>query len=142
MLYCTSITIPPNTPKGNPIIKEIEVKEPVITTVSVYFPPGHACLTGVAIFYGEEQISPAKNYDWLRGNDESVNAQLYWISPIVPCRIKIKAFNEDTTYTHTVYIRVEALPVDIALWHINIALFTKMFSDFYELVRPRPPIRI
>lgn len=135
MLYCDKITISPNTSKNNAISKEIVIQEDVITTVSVYFPPGHACLTGVAFFYGEEQIFPDKNYDWIRGNDESVNAQLYFIMPDVPGEIIVKAFNEDTTYSHTVYFRVEALPIEIALWQKQITLLASMFASIYDVWR-------
>jgi len=135
MLYCDKITVPANTSKDNPVTKEFEIKEDVITTVSVYFPPGHACLTGVSFWYGEDMIFPDKNYDWIRGNDESVNAQLYFLLPEVPSKIIVKAFNEDVTYPHTVYIRIEALPSSIALWQLNIAKFTTMFADIYSIWR-------
>lgn len=140
VLYCDKITVPASTSKDNALSKKIIIKEDVITSISIYFPPGHACLTGVSFWYGEDMIFPAKEYDWVRGNDESVNAKVYFILPEVPGEIIVKAFNEDTTYTHTVYFRVEALPRDIALWELNISKLTSMFRDIYPIWRM--PVRV
>jgi len=140
MLYCDKITVPANTSKDNPVTKTFRVKEDVITTISVYFPPGHACLTGVSFWYGEDMVFPDKNYDWIRGNDESVNAKFYFILPEVPADVVVKVFNEDTKYNHTVYIRIEALPREIALWELSITKLTSMFRDIYPIWRM--PVRI
>jgi len=133
MLYSFKITVPANTSKDEAIVREIIIQEQVITTVSVYFPPGHVCLTGIALFYGEEQIFPFREYDWLRGNAETVTAKLYFIAPETPCKIKVKAFNEDTKYDHTLYVRIEALPIEIALWQYNIYLLAQLFSSLYQV---------
>lgn len=130
MLYCKKLTIPANTPKENSISTTFSIKEDVITRVEVYFPPGHACLTGVAFFYGNLQIFPYHEYDWIRGHDQVVSGYLYYELPKVPADITVKAFNEDVSYSHTVYIRIEALKKEIAL---SVEYISKLYLIFEKL---------
>ena len=133
MLYCVKVTAPANTEKDKAVVKEVVIQEQVITQISVYFPPGHVCLTGVAVFYGEEQIFPHYEYDWLRGNGETVTGYVYYILPETPAKVKVKMFNEDTKYDHTVYVRIEALPIEIALWQYHLYALSQLFVDLYNV---------
>ena len=64
-------------------------------------------LVSVAFFYGTKQIFPYEEGTDIRGAGESITWEEFWQLPESPCKIKIKVKNEDDTYQHTVYIRLE-----------------------------------
>jgi len=107
MLYVVNITVPANTPRDKPIEKEIEIKEPILKRISCFFPPGVCCLAGFRVLYGTEQIFPQPKDEYVVGHSETVVGEVYFQLPEVPCKLRIQAFNEDTKYPHTLYIRLE-----------------------------------
>lgn len=134
MLYCIEITAPANTPKENAVEQQIMVEEDVIVKVSVRFPPGPSGLLKVAVFYGEEQITPHYQYSWISGDDEVIEDTLYFKCPEKPCPITIKAYNEDDTYDHTALVRVLALNEEYALPHVEASSALKSIKDFFKRV--------
>ena len=106
MLYCIYIKVPANTPPDNPVVKEVVIEEPYLTRIDVYFPPGVACLTRVAFFYGEQQIFPASEYEWLTGHAYMIGGEVDFSPGEKPWKLRIKAYNLDRKYDHTVYIYI------------------------------------
>ena len=78
MLYVVKITTDPNVPKDKPKETKVKIYEEVITKVGVYFPPGPQLLTGVALFYGNYQIFPFKENDWVIGDNVYIEGRVYW----------------------------------------------------------------
>lgn len=110
MLYVKTVTVPANTPSNTPVESTVEIEEDTIVMIAVRFPPGPIGLLKVAVFYGEEQIFPSKDYEWVSGDYETVLDFPLWDVPEKPCTITVKAYNEDTIYDHSFTIRVLALP--------------------------------
>jgi len=110
MLYVKSITIE-TTYNTKEKAKEytIEIEEDLIAFVSVRFPPGPTNLLKVALFYGESQIFPSHKYEWTMGDNEVVWDLILYEPPESPVTLRILAYNEDDTYTHSAVVRIVAV---------------------------------
>ena len=109
MLYVVPVTVPPNTPKAAPVEHEVTVDEDVLVLVSVRFPPGPCGLTYVSLWYGVHQIFPSWRYDWVHDDNTVVWDLVMFKCPTKPCTFRIKAYNLDTQYEHTVIVYLLAL---------------------------------
>jgi len=102
-LYSRKITVSPSDEK----IEEIEIEGHAITHVTVRFPPGPSGLLAVSFYYGVKQIFPEEENTDIRGDDEIVDWEEYWVLPESPCVVKVKCVNEDVKYEHSCFIRIE-----------------------------------
>jgi len=106
-VYKTSLTIPANTPEDTPVEKKLELEGAILDRIHVLIPAGHHALARFAIFYGIKQLFPYETGTWLRGEDESFSVRLNWSLPELKTTITFKGWNEDDTYPHTFYMRLE-----------------------------------
>ena len=139
MLYTDKITIPANTSKDSPVRKRITINEDTIVSITFYFPPGHECLTGASVWYGNLQIFPSTEGDWVRGHDSLITGELLWITPETPCEIEIRAFNEDTTYKHTIYFYINTAPSWYVFSPLYLQQMVSILSDIAQVFRQ--PVR-
>jgi len=109
-IYTLDLAIPANTPEAAPVTKKITVEGAILNTISILIPDGHVALARMAMFYGIKQIFPYEAGTWLRGNAESVSFRLNWLLPEPRTILTFKGWNEDDTYQHTFYIRVQVSP--------------------------------
>jgi len=105
--YEISLTIPANTPEDAPVEKKLEIEGAILGKIHFLIPAGHHALARLAIFYGIDQIFPEETGTWLRGEDESFSMRLNWPLPEYKTTITFKGWNEDDTYPHTFYLRLE-----------------------------------
>ena len=124
--YCLDLEIPKSTPESEPVEQRIEIREGVITRWLIYIPAGHMALARMCILYGLDQILPYKKGSWLRGEDESIILDEWWDPPEQPCELRAQGWNEDNSYPHTFFIRIVALPREVALAH---QLYMKRLSE-------------
>ena len=134
MLYCIELTVPPNTPKNEAVTKRITIEKPVIKRVSIYFPPGVACLTKVAIFFGEQQIFPSTQGEWVTGHAESIVDEPNIVIQDVPNQIIIKGYNLDTQYSHTIYIRISTDDIYSVYWYRTLYELVYSLRDFVSFM--------
>jgi len=106
-VYTVELSIPANTSEDNPVTRIKEIEGAILNTIHFLIPDGHVGLARLAIFYGIEQIFPYESGTWLRGNDESFNINLKWPLPESKISLILKGWNEDDTYSHTFYLRLE-----------------------------------
>jgi len=109
-IYTLTLSIPANIPEDNPTVKEITVEGAILDALHVLIPPGHCALARLALFYGIRQIFPYLPATWLRGDGESLTFRLGWPLPELQTTLTFKGWNEDDTYQHTFYIRIQTLP--------------------------------
>jgi len=133
MLYVIKLDIPANTPKTNPASTAIRIHEPILFHIAARFPAGCLNLAYVSIFYGELQIWPWREYEWVSGDDEVV-----WDVPFLefkdyPYELTINGYNEDPDYDHTVYVRIIALEKRWIRWMPLLAKFTELFRRLIGL---------
>jgi len=100
LLYTARLSIPKSTPKDKPAERTVEVEQPVVLAVQVRFPAGCLGLVGAAVYYGELQVWPSPEVDWVEGEDEAV-----WDVPMMvfreaPYTLTVKGYNLDPDYQH------------------------------------------
>jgi len=104
-IYVTTITTPANTSKTLPKEVYFEIKGEFLSEVQIVIPPGHAGLTGIAVFYGIHQLFPLPRGEWLSGEDERISFPERWEIPFAKASLRILTYNEDDTYGHSFIIR-------------------------------------
>lgn len=109
MLYIAEITIPPQTPKEDYVTTSLTIEGERVERYQVLIPPGHCGLTGLAIFYGIEQLAPLPSGTWIRGDSETIEWSEYWNIPGRKCELILHAYNEDDSYEHTFIVRVHVI---------------------------------
>jgi len=78
-----------------------------ITYVNVRFPPGPQGLLKVQFFYGNKQLFPEETGTFFAGDDEIIDWEEFLSLPEKPMPLKIILQNDDDTYPHSVYIRLQ-----------------------------------
>lgn len=109
--YFVSITVPANTEFIDAIFTELEVTEGVLNLIEISFPDGAGGLTRCQILQNEAVIfptNPDESYGW---NDytNKIYANLRIRSDNEVFRIK--TWNRDDLYEHTINIAFSVLPV-------------------------------
>jgi hypothetical protein len=110
--------------------EEVWVEGEELEEVEVRFPPGPWTLLKVALFYGVKQLVPEPEGSWIAGDDEAVTAKPRWRLPESPCRLIVKAVNEDVKYPHSFILRLQVKPKEEA------ALARATEEGFIEVVLP------
>jgi hypothetical protein len=82
-----------------------------IVYFNVRFPPGSQGLLKVALFYGQKKIYPFEEDEWITGDNDVIQFDDELELPETPCRLLIKAENDDDTYPHGFFLRLKTEPV-------------------------------
>ncbi len=104
-IYSKIYTVPKNSTQEY----DLEVEGDVITYVRLRFPWGPQMLLKIQMFYGEKQIFPYEEGTWFAGDGEVIQWDEYWELPETPCRIIIRAQNDDDTYDHSFALTVNVM---------------------------------
>ena len=108
MDYWFTKTTPANTAKASALELELKLTEGVITQVWMLHPEGCHGLAHAAIFEGGHQLYPNNPDEDYHGNDvPMILGDNYELKG--PALLKLKTWNLDETYPHTVYIRISVL---------------------------------
>ena len=110
MLFTAEVVVPKNTTSIDPVVQILPIAHGILTWVSVCFPPGCAALARCVILHHEHQIAPSTENMNLAGDTFPIEWAEYYESYQPPYELKIKAWNEDDTYPHTITVRVAVLP--------------------------------
>jgi hypothetical protein len=106
MLFTFVVTVPPNTPWYQPIKQELKLRAGVITKIAILIPAGHQALAHLALKYGETQIIPHGEDQWIEGEDETLEWDEDFELAGEPVSLNASAWNEDDTYPHSFYVRI------------------------------------
>lgn len=82
----------------------------------------------VRLFKEALQLIPLTEDEWVTGDDESVPTDTYAELLDSPYKLKLKACSPDTTYDHTISVRIQVQPEYAA----GISALTRMFRGFLE----------
>jgi hypothetical protein len=115
MRYSASVTIPANTTESDPHEEYLDVCFGTISQVFVLFPPGHAGLTHLQVFYQTRQIFPSTPGESFTGDDTQHVFEERQPILEVPHRLLLRAWNSDTTYEHTIYVGISVLAPEILM---------------------------
>jgi hypothetical protein len=86
---------------------ELWVEGSKITYFCASFPPGSQGLLRVAVCYGEKKLYPYSEDQWLRGDNVQVAFYDELPLPETPCRLIVKAENDDPYYPHGFFLYLE-----------------------------------
>lgn len=128
VVFVKNITIPPNTYKDTPLEETIELEGEILDTIEILVPWGVNAIAGVAIFYGNYQLTPKPDGEYIVGNGETIRDPIKFELPEGKTTLKIKAFNESTSYNHTLYLRFIVLKKEEAKPET-------VFSEVKEMLR-------
>jgi hypothetical protein len=79
---------------------------------SIDFPPGSHGLLRVALMYGQKKIYPYDENEWMRGDNTSKEFSDNYPLPETPCRLIVRAENDDDTYGHGFFLWLKTAPVE------------------------------
>jgi len=116
-IFTTTIKVPKNTPKTSPKEFILTIEGDVLQECHIVIPPGHVALTGIAGFYGIEQLFPLPSGEWISGDDERISFPMLWEIPFAKATILLKGYNEDDTYDHSFIVRFIVTSFEEARWH-------------------------
>lgn len=110
MLYGGSVTVPQNTAETSPVVTYFKVSHGVLTRVLFYPRPGHAGLCHAKVYRRTHQIVPADLEQDLHGDAYPIIFDEWHEIFGRPYELKVVAWNEDDTYSHTFDIWFEVIP--------------------------------
>lgn len=84
-----------------------------ISQVFVLFPPGHAGLTHLQIFYQTRQIFPSTPGESFTGDDTQYVFDERWPIFETPHELLLRAWNEDTEHEHTIIVELSVLAPEV-----------------------------
>jgi len=137
MLYQVSLTIPANTPADRPAITTIEIEEPYLQKIGVHFPAGCVGMVKAVIFYGNLQLWPAKEGEWVSGDDITIWDTPYIRLPEKPTKLICKGCSPGTTYDHRITFYFIALPKEYVVWMKALGRLVGAFMRFFRIIGMR-----
>ena len=112
MFYVFPITIPASTAETAKIKTVLPLTRGKITQVQVHFPSGHVGLTHIGINCRLHQFLPTNAEANFSTSGETISIAEDFLLDTAPFQLEAYTWNEDTTYDHTITVRVqlETLP--------------------------------
>lgn len=99
--------------EDNPHEEHMGICFGTISQVFVLFPPGHAGLTALQVFYQTRQIFPTTPGEAFVGDDTQYTFEERWPIFEPPYSLLLRAWNADTEYPHTIYFEVSMLVPEV-----------------------------
>jgi len=120
MLYPKELLVPAKTPETSPVSVEIEIAEPLISRIEVFFPPGCAALVKVRLMRGTEQVWPRPHGSWASGNNEVVGSAELLKVPMTPIVLRFEGCSPEANFDHRVLCRIHTLPEEVVRYYESI----------------------
>jgi len=137
MLTIKSVFVPAGTPSDEPVTEKVIVPYEVIVKISVFFPPGPSYTVKTALYYGEMQLWPHPEAEWLHGDNETIDDEPFLTLPRKDCELIIKACSPDALYNHTIVWRIHVLPPEYVFWWRVLMRVAKYAERFITLITRR-----
>ena len=115
MRYSASVEIPASTTEAIPHEEYLDICFGTISQVFVLFPPGHAGLTHLQIFYQTRQIFPSTPGESFTGDDTQYEFSERWPITEAPHEVLLRAWNEDTENAHTIIVELSVLAPEVTV---------------------------
>lgn len=128
MFFCWDITVEADTAEEEPLEDWLKLPKGVITRVDIKFPAGCHGLVKVRLFLESLQFVPLSEDEWVTGDDETVPTETGIEIVDKPYKIKVQMCSPDTTYDHTITVRIEVKLEESA----GVGALTRLFKGFLE----------
>ncbi len=106
MIYSYAFAIPANTPQGSPETYDLKLTHGIIHRVEVEFPPGCAGLAHLVVERYGSQLWPTNPDGDLASDDYAIAWDEDYELTEAPYSVKLRGWNDDDTYAHTITLRV------------------------------------
>jgi len=114
MFYAWDITIPAGRTETNPLEQILKLTKGVITKADIKFPSGCHGLVKIRIKRREQQLIPLSSDEWVTGDGETIETEAYYEMETSPTQLKFIGCAPTTAYDHTVTVRIQVLPSEVA----------------------------
>jgi len=128
LFFAWDITVEAATAEAAPKAQTLKLSAGVITGVDVKFPSGCHGLVKVRLKHWEFQLMPLSRGEWVTGDDEAVRMPTYFELPKGPYELRFEGASPETSYGHTVTVRVSVLPKAVASMIPFIEVLTKVLQ--------------
>ena len=106
VIYASSITTDTGTAEKSIEDVTLQLTSGLIWLFEIDFPPGCCGLLHVQIFDGLYQVLPASVGESMHGDAVTMRFDDLYFKTAAPHELKLRTWNEDNTWGHTVQIRV------------------------------------
>ena len=110
MLFVQDITTGAAVSRLAPTRTDMIVPGGVVVWVSVWFPPGSQGTLKCRVVMGDTPIFPRNAGTWLSGDGQSIEWNEYIKTEAGANRLTIFTYNDDTSFSHLIQVRVNILP--------------------------------
>lgn len=131
MGYWLEATAAASTAKADAEEDTARVHDGIITQIWVLQPPGSAALGYFRVLVAGHQIFPKQPGKWFHGDRVNQAFPIFYKVTGGPRTIKLQLYNEDTVFSHSVYVDVTVLPEWVAL---PMYTFGKLLEKFFKLL--------
>lgn len=115
MRYAKTVAVEVGETESNPHEETLSLCYGQIKEVFVLFPPGHAGLTHLQIFYQTRQIFPSTPGESFTGGDTTYEFEENWPIHEAPHEVLLRAWNDDTANRHSIIVQLLVLPLEILM---------------------------
>lgn len=119
MAYYGSLTIPAGTTQDAPATALLELAYGTIEMVLVLFPPGHAGLTRLQMYYNESQAFPRNLGEYYIGDDTLLSIPTRYPIHEMPWRLELVGWAPDATLDHNVHVEIALIEEALLLGPIS-----------------------
>ena len=109
MFYDFAVTVLANTLESAPKEETLKLTAGVIQKVSILFPPGPHGMVKLKLMEGGHQFLPTNPEGYFATDDEVLNIDEFYELKSEPYSLKAVAYSPDTTYPHTISVRIGIL---------------------------------
>ena len=128
MFLCLDKTVKADTPEDKPLEEWLDMPKGIITRVDIKFPAGCHGMVKARLFLESLQFVPLSSDEWVTGDDETVPTETGIELADHPYKIKFVACSPDTSYDHTITVRIEVKLEDAA----GMFSLTRLFRSFLD----------
>ena len=129
MIFTASITTDANTSEADPQLTSLKVTKGLIWLLEVEFPAGCCGLCHLQIFDGNYQLFPSTPGDSIHSEGAVLSYDDLYLKNAAPFFLKIKTWNLDETWPHTLQVRIGIASTEAAMSRYMPSLSWDKFTE-------------
>jgi len=106
VVFVSTITTPKDTASTASQETVVKLTKGLIYKFEIFFPPGPSGLVGVSICQADMQLYPRQRDEWFLGDNITVQFDDTYFLSSPPWELRLKTYNIDDTFDHTVQVRI------------------------------------